>query len=204
MVSVGRLEDGLKEARALVELEPFAWIFWNRISAVGIAMRRPDLVEEAQAKVDELNPTRSFGSMARFNLATASGDRAAAAQAMARAVASAPWLNLEASALWRWAQRDPAIEDALARQAITLDASNGEFAALRGERDLFFDSLEQTRTPHARYQTYTNLAVSIDRSLLADPRAKRQLREFGFEAYWRARGWPERCKPVGDRDFACR
>jgi tetratricopeptide (TPR) repeat protein len=205
MISVGRAEDGLKEARALVELEPFAWIFWNRISVAGISLQRPELVEEAQAKVDELNPTRSFGSMARFNLAIAQGDREGAAKALARAEASAPWLNLEASALWRWSRRDPAIDDALARRAIVLDSGNAEFAVLRGERDLFFASVEQ---PHARYQTYSTIAFSSDRSLIADLRAKRMFREYGFEAYWRSRGWPARCKPTPTKDdptdFECR
>ena len=208
LVSVGRYDDGLKVARALVELEPFAWIFWNRISVAGIALRRPELVEEAQAKVDELNPTRSFGSLARFNLATAKGDRAGAEQAMAQAVASAPWLNMDSLALWRWSKRDPAIDDAVARDAIQLDASNADFAALRGERDLFYTSLEQRYAPHSRYQTYLGFHNAADRSLMADPRAKRMLRDYGFEAYWRAKGWPERCKPAptkaDPKDFECR
>jgi TolB-like protein len=204
LVCMRRAEDGLAEARALVALEPYAWIFWNRISAVGIALRRADLIDESQAKIDELNPTRSFGSLARFNLAIEQGDRAAEERAIAQAVASASWINLESLALWRWAQRDPAIDDAVARRAVLEDSSNAAYAALRGERDLFFASLAQPFTPHARYQTFSNLDEAPDQSLMADPRAKRLLREYGFEAYWRARGWPARCKPLGDADFACR
>ena len=29
------------------------------------------------------------------------------------------------------------------------------------------------------------------------------LREAGFEAYWREKGWPPQCRPLGDTDFEC-
>jgi len=34
-------------------------------------------------------------------------------------------------------------------------------------------------------------------------RFKRIVRDLGLVDYWRARGWPEFCKPVGADDFAC-
>jgi hypothetical protein len=27
--------------------------------------------------------------------------------------------------------------------------------------------------------------------------------EYGFVAYWRVKGWPEICGPLGDRDLEC-
>jgi TolB-like protein len=204
LVSVGRFQDGLAEARTLVALEPFAWIFWNRISVAGVALRRPDLIDESQAKVNELNPTRAFASTGRFNMAIAMGDRAAAAKYLEQTTAEQPWLQMRTLALWRWSQRDPAIDDATARAAIRDDADNAAFAALRGEHDLFFESTVQAHTPHVRYQTFGYFDYAIDRSLIADPRAERMLREYGFEAYWRARGWPANCRPLGDEDFECR
>jgi hypothetical protein len=41
------------------------------------------------------------------------------------------------------------------------------------------------------------------RRFLADPRAKELLREWGFEAYWRVKGWPALCRPLGESDFEC-
>ena len=34
-------------------------------------------------------------------------------------------------------------------------------------------------------------------------RFKAVLRKFGAVDYWRARGWPDLCHPVGANDFAC-
>ena len=34
-------------------------------------------------------------------------------------------------------------------------------------------------------------------------RFKAFLRKAGFVDYWRARGWPDLCRPVGAADFEC-
>jgi hypothetical protein len=39
--------------------------------------------------------------------------------------------------------------------------------------------------------------------LLQDPRAKALMREYGLEAYWREKGWPALCRPLGADDFEC-
>jgi hypothetical protein len=37
-----------------------------------------------------------------------------------------------------------------------------------------------------------------------DPRIKEFLRQAKYVDYWRARGWPDNCRPLGKDDFACR
>ena len=39
--------------------------------------------------------------------------------------------------------------------------------------------------------------------MLRDPRVKAKLVEYGFVAYWREKGWPALCRPVGTDDFEC-
>jgi len=34
-------------------------------------------------------------------------------------------------------------------------------------------------------------------------RFKTLMRRAGLVAYWRARGWPDLCRPVGPDDFIC-
>jgi len=34
-------------------------------------------------------------------------------------------------------------------------------------------------------------------------RFKALMRNTGIAKYWKARGWPDRCHPVGADDFAC-
>jgi adenylate cyclase len=38
---------------------------------------------------------------------------------------------------------------------------------------------------------------------LASPHRKRIIREMGIDDYWRARGFPPQCRPVGEDDFEC-
>jgi hypothetical protein len=35
------------------------------------------------------------------------------------------------------------------------------------------------------------------------PGFKAMVREAGLVDYWRAHGWPDYCRPVGDADFSC-
>ncbi len=36
-----------------------------------------------------------------------------------------------------------------------------------------------------------------------DPAIKRELEQMGMVDVWRERGWPDRCRPLGDNDFEC-
>ncbi|PYK71318.1 MAG: hypothetical protein DME42_10995, partial [Verrucomicrobia bacterium] len=40
-------------------------------------------------------------------------------------------------------------------------------------------------------------------AMLRDPRMKTMLMRYGFPAYWREKGWPAGCRPLGDTDFEC-
>ncbi len=36
-----------------------------------------------------------------------------------------------------------------------------------------------------------------------DPRVKQFLKQAKYVDHWRARGWPDNCRPLGKDDFAC-
>ena len=40
-------------------------------------------------------------------------------------------------------------------------------------------------------------------AMLRDPRVKAMLVRYGFPAYWREKGWPGGCRPLGETDFEC-
>jgi hypothetical protein len=39
--------------------------------------------------------------------------------------------------------------------------------------------------------------------MLRDPRIKEKLTLYGFPVYWREKGWPAGCRPLGETDFEC-
>ena len=40
-------------------------------------------------------------------------------------------------------------------------------------------------------------------AMLRDPRVKAMVVRYGFPAYWREKGWPAGCRPLGETDFEC-
>jgi hypothetical protein len=39
--------------------------------------------------------------------------------------------------------------------------------------------------------------------MLRDPRVKAMLVRYSFPAYWRAKGWPDGCRAIGETEFEC-
>lgn len=40
-------------------------------------------------------------------------------------------------------------------------------------------------------------------AMLADPRIKPRLADYGFVRYWREKGWPAGFRSLGETDFGC-
>jgi TolB-like protein/Tfp pilus assembly protein PilF len=203
LTNVGKLDAATAEFEALIALEPYAWIFMNRLGALAVARRDPELAEQARTRVAELSAGRGWGQLYAFRVAAARGDHAAAKVAIERAWRESPSNETANSyGLWLWSQRDPSISDLAARQAAIQVRGDATFTGLRGDEASFFESVERLQESHTRYNVFADLVESP--RFLSRPRAKQMLRDFGFEAYWRERGWPEQCKPLGASDFECR
>lgn len=78
-----------------------------------------------------------------------------------------------------------------------------QYAAMRGDADLYFKSFGAPRNLDKRFYLYNHLEAAVAAPYFTDPRAKRLLREAGFETYWREKGWPALCRPLGETDFEC-
>lgn len=74
---------------------------------------------------------------------------------------------------------------------------------MRGDADLYFKSFGAPRNLDKRFYLYNHLEAAVAAPYFTDPRAKRLLREAGFETYWREKGWPALCRPLGETDFEC-
>jgi tetratricopeptide (TPR) repeat protein len=201
LYNLGRHEDSLLAARELVELEPFVANFLWRIGVVGARLGRPELVKEVRDRIREIDPSLRWGVLADFYLEYWQGRIEPARSALAEAMRFRPEVAAQHAKLFRWSQREPGIDDAEARRIVWERPEYVSYAAHRGDADMFFAFFEEHRT--WCYTLYVNVASPIARPLLADPRAKELLTRCGFVAYWREKGWPSLCRPLGDDDFEC-
>jgi hypothetical protein len=110
--------------------------------------------------------------------------------------------------MFAWATRAPDADEAAARRIIAnaTTADPTTYLALRGDADAFFAYFaDEGIRFDQRYRYFYNLvSYGAGRKFLADPRTKALLRKNGFEAYWREKGWPAPCRPLGEDDFECR
>jgi TolB-like protein len=203
---VGRDTEALAAARQLVTLEPFVRVFWSRLRQAATVLDLHEVVEEAAARIGEIDPMHYDAAMAEYVLHLAWGRIEAARAALAVAMRRAPDVAAEAALLFRWATGEPGEGEAPTRRFASpgVGISGAAYAALRGDTDLAFSIYEEVpEPPMSRMYFYTDFTAVPLQPLLADPRAKRLLREYGFEAYWREMGWPALCHPKGETDFEC-
>jgi len=201
--NVGRHEDSLVAARELVALEPFVANFWSRIAVIGARLDRRALVEEARDRMREIDPSFRWGVLADFLLEFWQGRIEPARSALAEAMRFMPEVSAQPAELFRWSQREPGIDNAEARRIVWERPEHVLYAAHRGDADMFFAFFQSEEHRTWRYTLYLYVATPVARPLLADPRAKEMLTRYGFVAYWREKGWPSLCRPLGDDDFEC-
>jgi TolB-like protein len=199
--NVGRHEDSLVAARELVALEPFVANFWWAIGRVGANLDRRALVEEARDHMREIDPAFRWGVLADFYQEYWQGRIEPARAALAEALRFSPAVAKQAAELFRWSEGNAGVDDAQARRVILGGWPDyAPFAAHRGDADLYFAVYEEQPT---RYSFYLYSQLPVAAPLLVDPRGKEMLRRYGFVAYWREKGWPTYCRPLGDDDFEC-
>jgi adenylate cyclase len=203
---VGRDRDALAAAQQLVALEPYVRNFWSKVYFAGIALDRRDLVLEAAARMREIDPRNWRGVSDDFALQLAWGRIDLAKKSLAAAARRDPEVMAEDVVLMAWATRQPHVDEAAVERALSSAAGDDPmvYLALRGDVDAAFARIEaRDADPSVRLQLYQLLRQVPAAPLLADPRAKKLLREYGFVAYWREKGWPSLCHPVGSDDFSC-
>ena len=203
LFGVGRDDDSLAAARELVTMEPLVEIFWFRIADLAATLDRQALLDEAVAHMAEAAPDGINTNLAPVSLALYHGRIDEARAGFAAARKRAPAAIAEDWVMFRWSQGDPAVDDRLARATAEANTTFAYYAALRGDADLFFTSVAAAGNSHIGYNVYGVMRTPIGQPYLADPRAKQLLRDYGFEAYWREKGWPALCRPVGTDDFEC-
>jgi TolB-like protein/tetratricopeptide (TPR) repeat protein len=200
---VGRDQDALDAAQKLVALEPFVRNFWSKVYFAAIGLDRSDLVLDAAAHIRAIEPHNWRGIGDDLGLQLAWGRIDLAQKALAAAVARDPKVMADDVVLMQWATRQAGVDENAVRRILAY-TDPLVYMAIRGESDPIFARLEdRNQDPSIQMQLYQFLRQVPAQRLLADPRAKKLLRAYGFEAYWREKGWPALCHPVGNDDFEC-
>jgi hypothetical protein len=195
-------DDALIATREMLQLDPLVPIFWWRLGAIGASEDRRELVAEARDRMRAIDPTFRYAVLADFYLEFWQGRIELARDALAKAMRFAPVAAAADAELFRWSLREPGVDDAQARRAIMARPDYFIYAA-RGDADLFFAALTDEQARAWRYYLYLFISVPVAQPLLADPRAKGLLNRYGFVTYWREKGWPALCRPLGSDDFEC-
>ena len=207
LYEVGRLEDSMRAGRQLVTLDPYFGIGWNRILRAAMALDRRAEVEEAVRQMRAISPDNYIGKFGLLDYAVAHQRPDEARAALADIETRWPKEASFAQTLLPWALGEPAVDPAKLRAAIA-DAPPGEASSYFIARqdidgyNAYIDTLGAIPQQYYFIDLYGSGQLGRD-AMLRDPRVKAMLVRFGLRAYWREKGWPAGCRPLGETDFEC-
>ena len=206
LYEVGRVEDSARAARQLVTLDPYFSVGWARVVNAATALDRRSEVEEAVQQLRGIAPVLFMGKFGLLDYALAHGRADEARAALAEIETRWPKDAEFARQLLPWALGEPGI-DARNLPAVIAAAPEGEatyYLIARQDIDGYNADI-QTRGAILQAYYFANLYSSrpAGHAMLRDPRVKAMLVRYGFPAYWREKGWPAGCQPLGETDFEC-
>jgi TolB-like protein len=200
--AAGRLREAVRLSERLRMLEPFVPIYNVMASD---ALRMNGQARAAIAILEALPPDAAGGYLRNVTLAQAY----AAEGRFAEAADTLLLIRSEAQLSRR------SVEEAagLLRSAPTRVVDPSSLPVLEGELnfvylyvgapDRVFEYLERQLAINRYTSTLGDLWFPEFASLRKTERYKALVRTPGIDSYWRARGWPDLCRPVGADDFVC-
>jgi tetratricopeptide (TPR) repeat protein len=206
LYEVGRMEDSARAGRQLVQLDPYFVVGWVRLLDAASALDRRDDVEESVQRLRSITSGTWAGKTGLLNYALDHGRSHEARAALAEIVSRWPKDFAFAQTLLPWALGESGVDPAKLRAAIA-DAPEGEaskYFIARQDIDGYNADIERQGAILQAYY-FANLYASrpAGHAMLRDPRVKAMIVRYGFPAYWREKGWPAGCRPLGETDFEC-
>jgi hypothetical protein len=200
------MEDSLRAARQLVELDPYFTVGWARLWDAARALDHRNKVEESVQRINAINPNHFAGKFGWLDYALQYRRTDEARAALAQIVTRSPKDAEFAQTLLPWALGESDVDPIKLRAAIA-DAPAGEasnYFIARQDIDGYNSDIESQGAVLESYY-FANLYSSrpAGHAMLRDPRVKARLVRYGFPAYWREKGWPSGCRPLGETDFEC-
>ncbi len=206
LYQVGRMQDSAAATRQVVQLDPYYIVGWMRQFDAASALDNRKEAEHALERLRELDPNNIYAIYGAVDYALAHGREAEARAAALEIEAHHPVQAAFVRALLPWVFGDPAADERAASAALksipTMKA--GTYLVARGDTSGFLEFIDRAGPLDQTYFFAKMFASSAaGRAMLADPQVKSRLIDFGFVAYWRAKGWPAGCRALGDTDFEC-
>jgi adenylate cyclase len=201
---VGRLEDSLRAARQLVTLDPYFGVGWLRVQYAAAALDRRAEVDGAVRQLRA--PGLAAGKFVLLDYALAYGRADEARAALAEMKTLWPKEAALAAPLLPWALGEAGIDISAVRAALADLPAGAASTYFIARRDVDgYNADIQNSGPVSQAYYFANLYGSrpAGHAMLRDPRVKAMLVRYGFPAYWREKGWPAGCRPLGETDFEC-
>ena len=186
-----------------MRLEPTSPLFWHRLAVVALLTDDAEMVDAVMARIATIDSTYLYSLTTPFRHALCHGRMDDARAALERAYAATPDAVATMLFLFRWSQGDPTWmtswrASCCARPCISTHPP----CSPRRAMPTCSSPASPQRGTALRYSA-NGVCAPIGRPMLTDARAHALLRDYGFEAYWREKGWPAQCRPVGTDDFEC-
>jgi TolB-like protein/Tfp pilus assembly protein PilF len=198
LIYLGAHEKGLKLARRALELDPFNPLYrWS----VARGLRSIGKQNEAIVMLALLVGNWPYATEMIMSIQIEAGEYDEALATLKKYGSFSPKIKTIYLALIEQAKNpQPGFQIPEAANSIWV-LVEAHYAALGPEHLL--DMLER----YAALGLDINVGPMQDTATLAsvrgNPRFKQLVEALDFPAYWRERGWPKHCQPVGDDDFEC-
>ena len=203
---VGRVDDSTRASRQLVELDPYFVVGWMRRYAA--AVQRDDRAEVALSlqRIRELSPNNFNGVYGDLDYALSFGRGEEARAAAQKIEALHPVEGARLKVLVPWVLGDAGADASASKHQLKEIEVMEVPYYLVARRDIagYLDHFAQVSpTEQMYFFADLNTSAADGGAMLRDPRIKEKLQSLGFVAYWREKGWPATCRPLGDADFEC-
>ncbi len=206
MYQVGRLQDSADAGQQLSRLDPYFIVAWMRMQDVAVAFDRRADLDEAVRQTLAIAPESHFAWLAPLEYPLAYGRVDEARAALAKLQANRPKGLEFLDTLVPWALGDQSVDSDRLSAAITEAPPGAATPYIVARRDVVrYNEYVETSgaIPQAYYFANLYRSKPVGQAMLRDPRVKAKLAEYGFVTYWREKGWPTGCRPLGTDDFEC-
>ena len=204
LYQVGRMQESSIAARELTALDPYFIVGWFRRFDAAVARDDRAEAELSIGRMRELDPSFAIFAALDYPLSYARGDEARRDAMAIQSRHSAEGKLVQV--LLPWALGDPNADEGAARQAVQALPAMDVAAFLIARRDIagYLDHIDNVGPMDQTYFFATMYrSRPAGQSMLRDPRVKEKLVDYGFVRYWREKGWPQGCRPLGEADFEC-